>query len=94
MHIRISDRMNFQLIIYLNTVINYHIWKYRNDCVHNAAKFEYTVLIARILRTVGARRNWQKRLLTDSRKIIRIDDLYVTMLTIHNITSHVTDNMV
>ena len=91
MHIRISDKMNFQLIVYLNTIINYHIWKYRNDCVHNAYIFEYTVLIARILRTVGARRNWQKRLLTDSRKIIRVDDLYVSMLTIYNITSHVND---
>ena len=46
-------------------------------------------LISRIMKSVGSRKNFQQRMLTDSKKVFRIDELFNAMVTIKNITQSV-----
>ena len=62
---------NFKLLVYLTTIINHQIWKYRNDCVHESAVFDHDILISKVIRSIGARKNFQQRMLTDTKKILR-----------------------
>ena len=77
---------DFKLLVYLNTIINHQLWKYRNQCVHENAIFDYLVLISRIIKSVGSRKNFQQRMLTDTKKIFRLDELFNVMITLRNIT--------
>ena len=82
---------NFKLLVYLTTIINHQIWKYRNDCVHESAVFDHDILISKVIRSIGARKNFQQRMLTDTKKILRLDELFNSMIVIRNIT-HNIDN--
>ena len=48
--------------IYLNSVVNYSIWKHRNDIRYNFERFNLKVLTKKILRSIGARRNVNPKL--------------------------------
>ena len=86
MNLPFCNGTDFQLLVYLNTIINHQIWKCRNECVHENAVFDYNSLISKIMRSVGARKNFQRRMMTEKPKVPRLDDLFVSMLTIRNIT--------
>ena len=77
-----------KLILYLNTIINYHIWKVRNDCVHNGEIFNYEKIVNKLIRSVGARKNLQNHFNSNQRslKITRIEELFSSMITLTNLT--------
>ena len=77
-----------KLILYLNTIINYHIWKVRNDCVHNGEIFNYEKIVNKLIRSVGARKNLQNHFNSNQRslKITRIEELFSSMITLKNLT--------
>ena len=88
MSLSCTNRDSFKLLLYLYTVINYHIWKLRNQCVHQSVSFDHKTLVSNIIRSIGSRRNWQRHAPTEQYLIPRIDEVYNAMITIRNITFH------
>ena len=79
-----------KLIMYLSTIVNYHLWKMRNRCVHENENFNYEKVVNKLIRSVGSRKNLQQRftLGQDVLKIPRIDELLTSLITLKNITFH------
>ncbi len=76
-------------ILYLTTIVNYHLWKHRNECVHENALFDYELLIKKLMRSVGARKRLQLRpdfSVHKNKTINRIEDLFNAILTLFNIS--------
>ena len=78
---------DFKLLLYLNTIVNYHLWKFRNDCVHLQIRFDSEQYIRRLIRSVGARKRLQlNSSIPWNRKIPRMQELFDSLLTLQNIT--------
>ena len=77
-----------KFIWYLNTIINYHLWKVRNDCVHNAEIFNYEKIVNKVIRSVGARKKLQQKFnfSQEPLKIPKIDELFSSIIALKNIT--------
>ena len=77
-----------KFIWYLNTIINYHLWKVRNDCVHNAEIFNYEKIVDKVIRSVGARKKLQQKFnfSQEPLKIPKIDELFSSIIALKNIT--------
>ena len=71
--------------IYLNSITNYAIWKMRNDVRHNCKQFDARVLLRRILRSVGGRKNVEDRL-APSFQIPFIQELFNSLSFVINTT--------
>ena len=56
------------LLIYLNTVINYSIWKERNEIKYNFKQFRLENIVRRMIRSMIGRQNINDRLL-ENRKV-------------------------
>ena len=59
MNIRASPP-DFKIILYMTTIINYHLWKYRNLCVHENRQFDQRIFISKLIKSVGARKRLQQ----------------------------------
>ena len=70
-------------LIYLNTVVNYNIWRYRNDIRYKFDDFNLKDLLGRIIRSVGYRRKIDQQV-TCSFKIPCINQLYDTLVRVVN----------
>ena len=84
----VSSGEELKLIVYLTAIINYHLWKVRNDCLFKKEVFNYEKIVNRLIRSVGARKNLQQRLdySRESLRIPRMDELLSTMIAVKNIT--------
>ena len=70
--------------IYLNSIVNYAIWKMRNSIRYNNVTFDAQCLLKNILRSIGGRRNID-HLLTPSHRIPYIKNLYdVFIVVLHD----------
>ena len=86
MTVQISVKKDVVLLLYLHTVINHQLWKLRNNCVHENARFDHQSLISKVIRSVGSRKNFQQKMISSRKKIPRIDELFTSMVTLKNIT--------
>ena len=76
-----KDNKFEKLLIYVNTVINYSIWKERNDIKFNFKGVDMGNVVKRIIRTTRARRNIDNKLL-ETRRIPFLRDFCSTFLLI------------
>ena len=77
---------SFRLVLYLTTIINYHLWKTRNDCVHEKVEFDCAKFINKLIRSTGARARIQKFThFPDSKMVPKIDELFHSLVTLRNI---------
>ena len=76
-----KDNKFEKLLIYLNTVINYSIWKERNDIKFNFKGVDMGNVVKRIIHTTRARRNIDNKLL-ETRRIPFLRDFCSTFLLI------------
>ena len=65
-------------LIYLNSIVNYGIWKLRNDIRFKSERFNAKVLMRKLVRTIGARKRLNPNL-APSFQIPHIDRLYESM---------------
>ena len=71
-------------LIYLNSIINYGIWKMRNDIRFKFEKFDHKVLMRRVVRSIGARKRVDSKL-SPSFQIPHIDKLYESIVAVFNV---------
>ena len=84
MNIR-CNRNDIKVILYLNTIVNYHLWKLRNRCIHEGDSFDFTNLISRLIKSVGARKRLQSLLNDEKLKIDRLDEILSAMIMLNNL---------
>ena len=62
-------------LVYFCSVINYTLWRVRNDIRYKFESFNEWVVIKKIIRSIGARKNMEHKL-SDSFKVPFLVDLY------------------
>ncbi len=62
-----NHRKYEKLIVYFNTVVNYLIWKTRNEIKFEFTTFDIKVLVGKIIRSMKARKNVDQKLLENKR---------------------------
>ena len=70
-------------LIYLNTVVNYSIWRLRNDIKYRSQSFSLKNLCNKIIKSVGYRKNIDQQV-TDTYKIPHINQLYDYLVNVVN----------
>ena len=68
-----KDNKFEKLLIYINTIINYSIWKERNDIKFNFKRFDIGNILKRIIRSSRARKNIDNKLI-ETRRIPYLGD--------------------
>ena len=58
MHIK-CNRNDVKIILYLNTIINNHLWKLHNRCVYEGCIFDFNDIVSRLIKSVGAQKRLQ-----------------------------------
>ena len=71
-------------LVYLNSVVNYNIWRYRNDIRYRFKEFNLEDLMCRIIKSVGYRRKVDQQV-TDSFKVPFINQLYEKLVNTKNL---------
>jgi len=74
-NISLNQRRYEKTLVYLNTVVNYNIWRYRNDCRYRFKEFNLKDLMSRIAKSIGYRKRVDQQV-TDSFKVPFINLLY------------------
>ena len=69
--------------IYLNSIVNYSIWKHRNDIRYNFENFNLEVLTRKIIRSIGARKHVDAKL-TLSYRVPFINQLFDALVNAVN----------
>ena len=80
------ERNDIKIILYLTTIVNYHLWKARNRCVHEGQIFDCNDLVSRLIKSVGARKRLQMHVSKDDLKVDRIPEILSNMVLLKNIT--------
>ena len=75
------SRIYEKTLVYLNSIVNYSIWKMRNDIRFKFEVFDPNVLVKKVLRSVGARKNVDSKL-SPSHQIPYIKELYDAMVVV------------
>ena len=70
-------------LIYLNSVVNYSIWKMRNDVRYKSESFDQKILLKKVLRSIGGRRNIDREL-SPSHQLPYIKELYEAMVVAYH----------
>ena len=70
-------------LIYLNSIVNYAIWKMRNDVRYKFKPFDAKVLLRRVLRSIGSRKSVDLKL-APSFQIPFIKELFDSMSFVLN----------
>ena len=74
-NVRLGNLKKYEkMLVYLNTIINYSIWKMRNEIKHESITFSMDKLVGKIIRSIRARKNVDSKVV-DSKKIPFIFDL-------------------
>ena len=55
-----------KLILYLNTIVNHNIWRYRNKIQHEGKHFEVLELIQNVVKSLYGRKSYDSRLKSNS----------------------------
>ena len=77
---------NFKVLLYLITIVNFNLWKCRNDYVHQQEDFEPEKFISRLTRTIGARKRLQLHpSISEAKKIPRIDGIFSAIVTLQSV---------
>ena len=76
------------LILYVNSIVNYNIWKTRNSIVHEGEIFMVDHLINKITASFRSRISIEKMVnrLTECRKVPLLQDFFVTLCSIKDAT--------
>ena len=69
------NRQFEKALIYLNTVVNYSIWRHRNDIRYNFINYDLEEITKKMIRSIGARRHSDSYVI-ESYKIPYINELY------------------
>ena len=85
------ERKDIKIILYLNTIVNYHLWKARNRCIYDGVPFEFNDFIGRLIKSVSARKRLQSYIIQDDRKVDRIGEILSSMIFIQD-ASYIYDN--
>ena len=72
------------IILYINSVVNYNIWKMRNKVFHENENFDLENLINMIVGTCRSRNNFEKNeeRLTSTKKVNFLTEYYVSLCSI------------
>ena len=76
-HTNLGDKNSYfeKFLIYLNTIINYSIWKERNEIKFEFKKFSFgNTIVNKIIRSIKSRKNVDEKLL-ETRRIPYLKDL-------------------
>ena len=71
-------------LIYLNSIVNFGIWKMRNDIRYKFEVFNANTLMRKVVRTIGARNRLNSKL-APSFQIPHIDQLFDAITVVINI---------
>ena len=74
-------------LVYLNTIVNHKIYKIRNELKYEGGTFKIEELFNKILRSVTARKNIEKRL-TEIVKVPKIEELYRALVFVKNLVTN------
>ena len=77
---------DMKIIVYLTTIVNYHLWRIRNKCTHEGQLFDCDTFVACLIRSIAARKRLQLRVPNENRKVNRLDELLSTMIMLRNLT--------
>ena len=80
------QRADIKTVLYLTTIVNYHLWKARNRCVHEGQSFDCNDFVSRLIKSVGARKRLQMHINKDDLKVDRISEILSNMVLLHNVT--------
>ena len=82
----LNTRVNFKVLLYLITIVNFHLWKCRNEFVHQQENFDLEKYIKKLIRSIGARKRLQiHSSINEDRKIPRIDEMFNAIVTLQNV---------
>ena len=74
-------------LVYINTIVNHKIYKIRNELKYEGGTFKIEELFNKILRSVTARKNIEKRL-TEIVKVPKIEELYRALVFVKNLVTN------
>ena len=80
------QRNDIKIILYLTTIVNYHLWKARNRCVHHGQNFDCNDFVSRLIKSVGARKRLQTHINENDLKVDRITEILSNMVLLRNVT--------
>ena len=88
----LNSRANFKVLLYLITIVNFHLWKCRNEFVHQQENFDPEKYMKKLIRTIGARKRLQHNsLISEDCKIPHIYEIFNAIVTLQNIV-YLIDN--
>ena len=75
-HTNLGDKNSYfeKFLIYFNSIINYSIWKERNEIKFQIKKFSFANIVNKIIRSIRGRKNVDEKLL-QNRRIPYLKDL-------------------
>ena len=85
MHIK-CGRNDVKIVLYLTTIVNYHLWKARNKCVHEQYVFNCADIVSSLIKSIAARKRLQTYVSNNNLKINRIGEILSNMILLKNIT--------
>ena len=80
------QRNDIKTILYLTTIVNYHLWKTRNRCVHEGQSFDCNKFVNGLIKSAAARKRLQTNVHLNDLKVDRIAEILSTMILLRNIT--------
>ena len=75
-----------KVILYLTTIVNYHLWKARNRAVHDGILFDCNDFVSRLIKSVGARKRLQLNVNKPELKVDRLSEIMSNMIFLQNLT--------
>ena len=81
-----SSKSDIKVILYLTSIINYHLWKARNRAVHDGIVFDCNDIVSRLIKSVGARKRLQLNINKVELKVDRLPEIMANMIFLHNLT--------
>ena len=82
------NRKDIKIVMYLNNIVNYHIWKMRNRCIYEGYQFDFVDIISRLIKSVGARKRLQASIYNDELKVGRLDEIISAMIMLHDLQTN------
>ena len=82
--VSIKENGKYQdLILYLNSIVNYNLWKLRNQIVHEDERFDSLKLINKVIASICARKNIESRV-KKCNKVPFIQEYHVTLASVRD----------
>ena len=76
------------IILYVNTIVNYNVWKMRNLIVHEAHVFDIKKLINKIITSCRSRKSFEdtENRITLCKKVDFLQEFYLALCSIRDAT--------